>query len=196
MASRTRSRRRRLGATGGPASRTTRAAANASRDDGVYDRGPRDRGTTISALNIAGRIAAGKVAAPVYPTRYSSTRGRLEKLTEDAARQQPLSPVLERDLADLRRLRAHRHLALQPFPEPLLLNLEIVAGLQVEPEPLRRTKIPGEPGRGVCGNRPLTMYDLINPTRGHADILRQLILTDSQGIQKLTEKNLAGMNDR
>ena len=123
-------------------------------------------------------------------------RGRLEQLPEVAADEERFGPVLQRDPADLHLLRAHHHLTFQAFPEPLLLDLEIVAGLQVEPEPLRRTKIPGEPERGVCRDRPLTMYDLINPTRGHADILRQLILTDSQGIQKLAEKNLAGMNDR
>jgi hypothetical protein len=38
--------------------------------------------------------------------------------------------------------------------------------------------------------------DLVNSARRDADILRELILADPQGIQKFLEEDLSGMNGR
>jgi hypothetical protein len=55
--------------------------------------------------------------------------------------------------------------------EPVLFDLQVVAGLQVQPEPLGGAEIPGQPQRGVRGNAVLAVDDLVDPPAGTSTAL-------------------------
>src|ERR1022692_1093974 len=59
--------------------------------------------------------------------------------------------------------RAERADAVEGGAEPVFLELEVVAGLEVHPESFRGAEVAGEPQRGVGGDAPLAVDDLIDP---------------------------------
>jgi S-adenosylmethionine synthetase len=86
--------------------------------------------------------------------------------------------------------RAQRADVLQRAAQPVLFHLEVVAGLQVQPEPLRGAEVPGQAQRGVRGDAPLAVDDLVDPPGRHVDRLGQLVLADSQRGEELLQQDL------
>lgn len=80
-----------------------------------------------------------------------------------------------------------------PFQAPLL-DLEIVARLQIHPEPFRGAEIAREAKRGVGRDCPLAVHDLVDTPWRNADVLRQPILAHCHRRQKFLEQNLSGVN--
>jgi len=46
--------------------------------------------------------------------------------------------------------------------EPVFLDLQVIAGLQVQPEPLAGAEVPGQPQRGIRGDAALAVDDLVD----------------------------------
>jgi hypothetical protein len=65
----------------------------------------------------------------------------------------------------LSRPREDPNLLLEPTSEPILLDLELITGLNVQPEPLGGAGITGETEGGVGGDGPLLVDDLVDPAR-------------------------------
>ena len=74
----------------------------------------------------------------------------------------------------------------------VLLDLEVVSRLQVEPEPVGRREVSGQPQRGVCGDPALAADDLVDPPWGDTDGDSQPLLGDLQRDEELLEENLPG----
>jgi hypothetical protein len=68
------------------------------------------------------------------------------------------------------------HLFFEAILESIFFNFKIVTGLQIEPEALRKSKIPRKPQRCIRGDGPIAMRNLIDATRGDADVACQAIL--------------------
>jgi S-adenosylmethionine synthetase len=92
--------------------------------------------------------------------------------------------------------RAQRADVLQRAAQPVLFHLEVVAGLQVQPEPLRGAEVPGQAQRGVRGDAPLAVDDLVDPPGRHVDRLGQLVLADSQRGEELLQQDLPRVHRR
>jgi hypothetical protein len=88
----------------------------------------------------------------------------------------------------------HSNFAVQAIAKPILLDFQVVAGLKVEPEALRSTKVAREPKRGVRGDGPLALHDFIDPARGHGHVFGETILAQAERAQKLLEENSARMD--
>ena len=58
---------------------------------------------------------------------------------------------------------AERADAVECGADPVLLGFQVVAGLQVQPEPLGGAEVPGQPQRGVRGDPALAVDDLVYP---------------------------------
>ncbi len=67
------------------------------------------------------------------------------------------------------RPREHLHLGLESRTQPIARHLEIVPGLQVEPELLGAPEEPREAKRRVRRDGALAMHDLVDAARRHAD---------------------------
>src|SRR5208282_1689754 len=88
------------------------------------------------------------------------------------------------------------HLATQSVPQSVLLDLQVVANLQVQPEPLRCAEVPRQPKCGVRADRSGPVHNLVDPPRRHTRLLRQPVLADVQGGQELFQQDLAGVDRR
>jgi hypothetical protein len=87
-------------------------------------------------------------------------------------------------------------LAIEAITEAILLQFQVVMGLQIQPEPIGRLKVPRQSQRRVGGNRALPTDDFVDPPRRDADVLGQTILADAKRAEKLLKKYLAGMDWR
>ena len=58
---------------------------------------------------------------------------------------------------------AERADAVEFGAQPVFLDLQVITGLQVHPEPLGGAEVPGQPQRGVRGNAALAVDDLVDP---------------------------------
>ena len=92
--------------------------------------------------------------------------------------------------------RAQRADVVQRAAQPVLFHLEVVAGLQVQPEPLRSAEVPGQAQRGVRGDAPLAVDDLVDPPGRDVDRLGQLVLADSQRGEELLQQDLPRVHRR
>ncbi len=62
--------------------------------------------------------------------------------------------------------------------EIVLLDFEVEAGLEVEPEAVGGTEVASQAEGGVGGDSPLAVDDLVDPPRGHADRDGEPVLAD------------------
>jgi hypothetical protein len=76
-------------------------------------------------------------------------------------------------------------------PESVFLDLEVVARLQVHPEPLGSSEETSQPKRGIGADPPLAVHDLVDPPRRHRDRARQLVLAELQRLEELRKEDLA-----
>src|ERR1700722_17773018 len=106
-------------------------------------------------------------------------------------------PLCSRTNCRLRLARcAERADAVEFGAESVLLGLQVIAGLQVQPEPLGSAEVPGQPQRGVRGDPALAVHDLVNPPGRDNDRLGQLILAHTQRLEELLEQNLPRVHRR
>jgi hypothetical protein len=90
-------------------------------------------------------------------------------------------------------MRENSHLFRQSGSEMIPLHLEVVAGLQIQPEPITRAEIPREPQRAIRADGPGAMHDLIDPSRRHTDIPGQPVLRQAQRLEKIRREDFARM---
>ena len=77
-------------------------------------------------------------------------------------------------------MREDAHFFRQAISEMISLPLEVVAGLQIQPEPVTRAEIPREPQGAIRADGPGAMHDLVDPSRRHTDIPGQPVLRQAQ----------------
>ncbi len=70
----------------------------------------------------------------------------------------------------------------QASTEPIAFDVEVVLRLKIQPEPLARPEVPGEPQSGVSRDPPLTVHDLIDPSRRDTDIGGPPLLVNSDAV--------------
>jgi len=80
--------------------------------------------------------------------------------------------------------------------EPVLLNLKVVARLQVHPEPLGSSEEASQAQRGVSADPARPVNDLVDPPGGHTDRARQLVLAQFQRLKELRQEDLAWVHRR
>jgi len=79
-------------------------------------------------------------------------------------------------------------------PELVLLDLEVVSGLQVEPEAGARAEVAGKAQGGVRGDPALAVDDLVDPAGREADRDCQPVLTHAERLEELLKRDLAGVD--
>lgn len=84
---------------------------------------------------------------------------------------------------------AQRMYLIKDRPKPVLLDLQVIASLQVHPESLRGPEVPGQTQPCVGADAALTVHDLVDPPGRDADLLRQLVLAHAEGIAELLEQD-------
>jgi hypothetical protein len=92
--------------------------------------------------------------------------------------------------------RAERADAVELRAEPVFLDLQVVAGLQVYPESLGGAEVPGQPQRGVCGDAALAVDDLVDPPGRDIYRLGQLVLANAQRREELLQQDLPRVHRR
>jgi hypothetical protein len=80
------------------------------------------------------------------------------------------------------------------IPVNLKLHIEVVSGLQVNPEALGRSQRPGQAQRRVGTDRPFAVDDFIDPPWWNANSLRKPVLANAQRAKELLEQDLSRMN--
>src|SRR5262245_39277459 len=85
---------------------------------------------------------------------------------------------------------------IEDWREAIAFDLEVVACLQVEPEPFRCPEVAGKPEGGVGADAPLAVHDLVDAPRRHADGNGDPVLGDAQGRQVVLGEDLARMDRR
>lgn len=78
--------------------------------------------------------------------------------------------------------------------EPVALDFELVAALQVQPEPFAGAEVPGETQGRVGGDAALAVNDLVDPARGHADRDGDTVLCDPEWFDVVELQDLTGMD--
>src|SRR5664280_70520 len=78
--------------------------------------------------------------------------------------------------------------------EAILLDFEVVARLEVQPEPLRRPEVARETQGGVGRDRALPVHYLVDPSRWDAGVLGDTVLRDLERFDELLEQDLARMH--
>ncbi len=73
-------------------------------------------------------------------------------------------------------MRENSHFFCQSCSEMISLHLEVVAGLQIQPEPSTRAEIPRKTQSSIRADCPSAMHDLVDPSRRHTDIPGQPVL--------------------
>src|SRR3989337_590902 len=76
----------------------------------------------------------------------------------------------------------------------ILLHLQVITGLQIEPEAVRRPEEAREPKCCVSGDAPLAVHDLVDPPRRYTDGHRETVLGHAQRLQELFKKHLPWVN--
>jgi hypothetical protein len=90
-------------------------------------------------------------------------------------------------------MREDSHFFRQSGSEMIPLHLEVVAGLQIQPEPITRAEIPREPQGAIRADGSRAMHDLVDPSRRHTDIPGQPVLGQAQRLEKIRREDFARM---
>ncbi len=78
-----------------------------------------------------------------------------------------------------------RDFPLKAIPQYVFLKLHIVSCLQVHPELLGGSEVPGKTKRGIRSDSTLSVNNLVDSSGRHTDILRQPILRDAHWLEEL-----------
>ena len=90
-------------------------------------------------------------------------------------------------------MRENSHLFRQSGSEMIALPLQVVACLQIQPEPITRAEIPREPQGAIRADGPGAMHDLVDPSRRHTDIPGQSVLGQTQRLEKIRREDFTRM---
>jgi hypothetical protein len=90
-------------------------------------------------------------------------------------------------------MRENSHLFRQSGSEMIPLHLEVVAGLEIQPEPIARAEIPRQTQGAIRADGPGAVHDLVDPSRRHTDIPSQPVLGQAQRLEKIRREDFAGM---
>ena len=83
---------------------------------------------------------------------------------------------------------------LKPVSKPIAFDLQIIMCLKIKPKLRRGSEIAPQTQGCVGRYRSCAVYDFVDAPRGNSNIVRQPVLTDPHGIQKLFLENFPGMN--
>ena len=78
--------------------------------------------------------------------------------------------------------------------EAIALDLEVVARLHIEPEPFGRAEVASQAEGGIRADGTGAVYDLVDATRGDADVLGQAVLREAERLEKVVREDFARMN--
>ena len=78
------------------------------------------------------------------------------------------------------------------LPSEILRTVELVTALQVDPELRRGAEVLRESQRGICGDPPLAVHDLVDSARRHADRHGELVLRDPKPSMKSSMRTSPG----
>src|SRR6476659_4935847 len=90
-------------------------------------------------------------------------------------------------------MRENSHLLRQAGSEMVALHFKVVAGLQIQPEPITGAEIPREPQGAIRADGPGAMHNLVNPPRRHTDIASQPVLGQAERLEKIRREDFAGV---
>jgi len=90
-------------------------------------------------------------------------------------------------------MRENSHFFRQAGSEMVSLHLEVVASLQIQPEPITCAEIPREPQSAIRADGPGAMHDLVNPPRRHTDISGQPVLRQAKRFEEILREDFAGV---
>ena len=83
---------------------------------------------------------------------------------------------------------------LEDRAEAVACDFDVVAVLEVQPEALAGSEVPGEPQCGVGADAPLAVDDLVDSSGWNPDRHRQAMLGDLEWLQILEHQHLAGVD--
>ena len=96
-------------------------------------------------------------------------------------------------LVRLRRLgdfhRRKRNASAQRIPQRIFGTIELVAHLQIHPESRGRTKVAGQPQRGIGRNSALPVDNCIDTTRRNTDSDGELVLRNSEVLNEVLHED-------
>jgi 2-polyprenyl-3-methyl-5-hydroxy-6-metoxy-1,4-benzoquinol methylase len=84
----------------------------------------------------------------------------------------------------------------EPVAQPVFLGLQVVAGLQVDPEPLGSAEESCQSQRCVCCDSPLAVHNLIDAPGWHPDFLGQQVLAHPERLEELFQQDLTRVHRR
>ena len=82
----------------------------------------------------------------------------------------------------------------QRIPQRVLGTIELIAHLQVHPEPRGRTEVAGQPHRRISRNPALPMDDFIDTTGRNTDSNGELVLRDSEALNEVLHEDFTRVN--
>ena len=91
----------------------------------------------------------------------------------------------------------HRHKgndSAQRIPQRIFGMIELVAHLQVHPEPRGRTEVAGQPHRRISRNPALPVDDFIDTTGRNTDSDGELVLRNSEALDEVFHEDFARVN--
>lgn len=80
--------------------------------------------------------------------------------------------------------------------EHVSLLLEIESSLEVEPEPLARPEVTGEPQCRIGAHRSLAVHDLVDAARRYRNVLREAVLRDAEWLEEVGVQHFARVDGR
>ena len=91
----------------------------------------------------------------------------------------------------------HRHKgndSAQRIPQRVFGTIELIAHLQVHPEPRGRTEVAGQPHRRISRNPALPVDDFIDTTGRNTDSNGELVLRDSEALDEVLHEDFTRVN--
>ena len=82
----------------------------------------------------------------------------------------------------------------QRITQGIFRTIELIAHLQVHPEPRGRTKVAGQPHRRISRNPALPVDDFIDTTGRNADSDGELVLRNSKAFDEVFHEDFARVN--
>src|SRR5215470_5381442 len=80
--------------------------------------------------------------------------------------------------------------------EAITFDLQVVATLEIKPEPLGCAEVASQPQCGVGADPALAVHDRVDPAGRYPNVDRQLVLSDPQRCEVLLGEDLAGVDGR
>ena len=86
------------------------------------------------------------------------------------------------------------HFLSQPTAQAIILDLQVVPGLKIQPKPGRRAEVAREPESRIGRDTSVSVHDLVDPARRNAQVPRHPVLRELERLQELLEQDLSRVN--